>query len=195
MTCIVGIAQGGVVHIGGDSAATHGTVPKLVAAGKVWRTGEFIMGGSGSSRVNDLIRYNFRPPKIRFEGSRPESVDRYMNSAFASSLRKLFEEQSCIGKDEETQQEDFGGSLLIGVRGSLYLMDCSFSAYRTVDEFNATGSGHEVALGALHALAAAGAALTPRERLKIALEAAERWQDGIRAPFTFESTRVRRAKR
>lgn len=191
MTCIVAIKSQGHVYVGGDSCASHGSVPHLLAAGKVWRIGEFVMGGCGPQRVNELIRYNFKPPLLRDVTS--AQLDRYMSTSFIAALRKLLNANACIRKDMEGDVgENYGGGMVVGIRGEIYLMSSDFAVYRTLTEFNATGSGQEVALGALHVLLSGKQ--RPEDKLRTALEAAARWQEAVRAPFTVESTKRKRIR-
>lgn len=50
----------------------------------------------------------------------------------------------------------------------------------------AVGSGEDVALGALYATAGTG--MKPKARLRLALEAAERFKVGVHRPFVYAST-------
>ncbi|HEX8177865.1 MAG TPA: hypothetical protein VF543_22440 [Pyrinomonadaceae bacterium] len=180
MTVIAGVAEKGHVYIGGDSAGTNGYTIQKAATGKVFRVGEFVIGCAGSRRANDLIRYSLSKNLSPLPAS--ADLDAYMTTDFITALRACFREGGALGIDFG-QQEGFDGNMLVGVRGNLYLIDAQFAAIRNLEGFNAVGSGAEVALGALHVTKN----MKPEMRVRLAMEAAERWTDSVRGPFTLES--------
>lgn len=178
MTAIVGMEHEGRVYIGGDSAANQNGVVSLMADGKVFRRGEFVMGCAGTPRLTDLMRYVFEPPKPT------NDVDAYMRVKFVPSVRECLKAAGYIGKDEDDESDCYLGSMLIGFCGRLYEIDGRFAVVRPSDGYSAVGSGCEVALGVLFATEG----VKPEERIKMALYAAEHWTTDVRGPFTVLST-------
>lgn len=178
MTCIAGLAQGGHVYIGGDSATFNGQTVFIGAGGKVFRRDEFIIGSAGARRMNDLVRFSLELPPPEAE----TDLDVYMTTVFATAVRDALRKGGNLEVDASLH-EMADGMMLVGVRGSLYIIDSDFAAVRVIDGIAAVGSGMDVALGALHVTED----LPPEKRIQRALEAAERWTDGVRAPFTIES--------
>jgi hypothetical protein len=84
MTCIAGIAQGGKVYIGGDSAGVAGNSQLDVRTDrKVFLSGDFVMGFTTSFRMGQLIQYAFTPPKRHPD----KDVMAYMVTEFVDGLR------------------------------------------------------------------------------------------------------------
>jgi hypothetical protein len=74
------------------------------------------------------------------------------------------------------------------VNGQLFAVYDDYQVGRAADGFAAVGCGDEIALGALYATAGTG--LKPRKRVLVALNAAERFNAGVRGPFVCLSTRT-----
>lgn len=176
MTCIVGLVDGGTVHIGGDSAGISGWTLALRADPKVFRNGPFLIGFTSSFRMGQLLAHAFTPP--------PRAIDQdiyaYMVTSFVSAVRDCLKAGGFAERHSEAEK---GGDFLVGYRGRLFLVEADYQVGEEVGGMAACGCGREVALGALFA----AASLPPRERIKIALEAAERFNAGVRGPFRIES--------
>jgi len=181
MTCIVAVAgPKGRVVMGGDSAATGYDFDQISdAEDKVFRIGEFVIGGAGSVRGYQLAKYAFVPPKRLTR----TPLDAYMVTSFIDSLRETWKKGGHLfrSKDDEPSEERIGTSLLIGYRGMLWIVDDDLQIVRTRDDYAAIGSGALPALGALWATQAEGAT---KARVMTALRAAERFNAAVRGPFT-----------
>lgn len=167
--------------LGGDNAGFIGSTILQHNNGKVFRSGEFVMGGAGSRRLAELMRFAFKPPAIK-----GKDLDAYMVTDFTRAARKALREHAYLCTDngrEKTDSED-GDALLVGVRGRLYYVGPDFSASAVSDGMFAVGCGMDFALGALYATPT----LAPEKRLQLALEAAERYSDGVAGPFHVVST-------
>lgn len=182
MTCIVGVAEGGKVWIGGDSALISGWDLEAVGSPKVFRVGEFLIGLSGSVRVSDLLRYAFQPPPA------PDVVavlHRYMVTGFVPALRETLAEGGVERKAEEVVKMD-GSFFLVGVRGRLFEVHSDYQV-SPKPRYAAAGCGWVSAMGALHALhATAPLGMGARERVAAALAAAEAHNIGVRGPMVIE---------
>jgi ATP-dependent protease HslVU (ClpYQ) peptidase subunit len=75
--------------------------------------------------------------------------------------------------------EDF--EALVGLRGRLFHLYGTGQVSEEILDYDACGSGAQVARGALFAQQST---MPARERVKGALEAAERFCSGVRSPFT-----------
>lgn len=179
MTCIVGIAQDGVVTIGGDSAGVGGYSLSIRADSKVFRTGNYIMGFTTSFRMGQLLRYGALP--VAPTAEEQWDLDRFMATTFIDGVREILGAGGWLKNNSGVEE---GGTFLVGVRGMLYEVESDFQVGRTVDGYGSVGCGYDLALGALHATASAG--IPPRERLETALRAAEHHSAGVSGPFTFE---------
>jgi ATP-dependent protease HslVU (ClpYQ) peptidase subunit len=176
MTCIVGVAEGGKVYIGGDSAGVDGRYALTVRADrKVFRNGDFIFGFTTSFRMGNLLAHSLKPPK------RHPDTDLYafMVTDFVDAVRDCLKTGGFAQKDKE---EESGGTFLVGYQGRLFSIQDDYQVCENADGFDACGCGDLIAFGAMYANPAA----KPLERLRIALEAAERFSAGVRGPFHFE---------
>lgn len=175
MTCIVGIAEGGKVYIGGDSAAAGGYALTVRADRKVFRNGDFVMGFTTSFRMGQLLHHSFCPPKRH-----PDTdVDKFMVTDFVNAVRQCLKDGGYAERHNEAER---GGVFLVGYQGRLFRIDSDYQVGEAADSFDAVGGGGQIAQGALFANPAGA----PRERLRIALEAAEHFSAGVRGPFHFE---------
>jgi len=168
MTCIVGLQRNGTVWIGGDSAGTAGNMHQRVRADKkVFIKGEFIIGFSGSFRMGQLLRHSLVPP----EHVQGQDDLNYLVNDFVIAVR------TCL----EKEPEDAAPRFLFGYRGKLYGMQGDYQVAQPEDDFDALGSGGDVAIGALYA---SKSTRETEKRLTQALEASARNNAAVRPPFT-----------
>jgi ATP-dependent protease HslVU (ClpYQ) peptidase subunit len=179
MTCIVAIAHGGRVVMGGDSALTADDFSQLsMAETKVFRHGDFLVGGSGSSRGGQLMRFKFKAP------ARPKRMDadQYMATLWVDELRRVFKDGGHLYFEEQGGEESSSTNALVAYRGAVWVMyGADFQIERVRDPYIAIGAGAPIALGALHATQAEGAT---RKRVEAALRAACAYNAACRPPFT-----------
>lgn len=159
MTCIVGIAHGGRVFMGGDSAASVDGAIDVRLNRKVFRNGDYIIGFTGSFRVGQQLQYATLPP---VEG---EPLAHIVN-AVVPLLAKL------AGKETD--------EILIGYAGRLFKVSSDYSVAE-YESYTAAGQGEPYALGRLH-----GSLGAPEQRVVAALAAAEAHCAAVRAPFVVE---------
>lgn len=173
MTAIAGLVHGKRVYIGGDSAGVAGWSLTVRADSKVFVNGPYAMGFTSSFRMGQLLRYSFKAPAPKGE------LSKFMATKFVDAVRETLKSGGWLKKDAD---RDEGGTFLVGVSGRLFMIADDFQVGEAVDGFAAVGCGHELALGALHATA--DLELPPKKRLRLALQAAERYSAGVRGPFT-----------
>lgn len=173
MTCIAGLVDNGRVYMGGDSAGVGNYDLVLRKDPKVFRNGPFLMGFTSSFRMGQLLRYHFRPPEIKPD----DDMDEYLSTAFVDAVRSCLKDGGYARKNNE---EEEGGTFLVGYKDQLYVIESDYQVGKPLDGFAAIGSGAQIANGALFATRG----LKPEERVRTALEAAERFNAAVRAPFT-----------
>lgn len=171
MTCIAGVAENGKVWIGGDSAGISGWALRARADEKVFRKKGMLFGFTTSFRMGDLIRFAFMPPAQTVKQGDRE----YLCTTFIDALRDCFKDG---GYRKSDQGVESGGTFLLGYRGRLYMICDDFQVGESAHGYDAVGSGHEVAIGALCV-----GNVTPRARVLKALHAAERHNAAVRGPF------------
>jgi len=168
MTCIVGVEHGGRVYLGGDACVAWADCQTRLPQRKVRRVSGIVMGASGAMREVGLV-LTWTPP--RYDGSDPHL---WVVEVFAAEfLRRLK-----AGGVRKPQVE-----LLIGVGGTLLSVDAWGGEHGWPEGYGASGSGAEVAKGALGALPRA----SPRTRLRRALELAAEHCYAVSPPFAYVS--------
>lgn len=178
MTVIAAVVKEGKIWMGCDSAAadTESGALTLMRDSKVARLGKHLLiGASGELRLVNIVHHVFEPPNPT---ARTADMA-YLCGPFTTKLRKAFEDNAW---DKPRDAEGNGGhefALVIGYRGSLYFMDSDLDICRSADDFEACGSGGDIAKGSLHATHK----MAPRARVLKALAAAERYNAYVRRPF------------
>jgi ATP-dependent protease HslVU (ClpYQ) peptidase subunit len=176
MTAIAAVVDGGKVYIGGDSCVTEGGSHDVFTRvhPKVWVNDNFIFGTCGSVRTGQIVRYRLalplRDPKI--------DLDKYICIYVSDAIRSVLDSSGAkLIRSDKLEYQD--GMFLIGSEGRLWRMWGDFSTQEIDIGYDAIGSGGPFALGALSVTIA-----PPDERIKIALTAAEKFNAGVRGPFT-----------
>lgn len=177
MTCIVGVVDGDDVVLGGDSAGVAGHHLMIGTAPKVFRNGLFVMGYTTSFRMGQLLQYAFTPPDQEIE----TTVMEYMVTGFIPALRTCLSDGGFAKKDNNVES---GGTFLVGYRGRLFEIQDDFQVQEALCGYSVCGCGRDVALGSLHSTRAYSSADMPvRERIFMALEAAQEFGSYVRGPF------------
>ena len=175
MTCIVGVVENNKVYIGGDSAGIAGYNLTVRKDKKVFRNGDFIVGGTSSFRMIQLLRYAFEPPHY----DENTDLEKYMATTFVDSVRERFKRG---GYAQVESQQESGGHFLIGFRGWLFRVEADYQVGEALSSYDAVGCGADIALGCLYATPD----MQSHKRIELALRAAEAHNAGVRAPFSIE---------
>jgi len=163
----------GSVWIGGDSAGVARMSLRVRADEKVFRNGPMLMGFTDSFRMGQLLRYSLKVPL-----QEPNSnTDHYMATIFVDAVRECLKAGGYAEKENEAER---GGTFLIGYRGQLFEIEGDYQVAKPSENYSAVGCGAQVALGALYV----SKSMEPRNRVKLALRAAERFSAGVRGPYT-----------
>lgn len=173
MTCIAALIENGTVYMGGDSAGVSGLSISIRADQKVFTNGEFVMGFTSSFRMGQLLQYKFTPPN---QPSNKTDMA-FMVTDFIDSIRECFGQNGFGKTSDKTNNE--GGTFLVGFKGKLYRIDSDFQVGQTVCGYDSVGCGASIALGSLHSTVGK----KPRDRIRMALEAAAQHSAGVAAPF------------
>ncbi len=180
MTLIVGLEHNNKVFMGWDSSSTDGWLIRQTSLRKVFHRGPFMIGYAGSFRLGQIIQYHLPIP----EAGDYKNDEEFMVSGFIEGLRMALKEHG--GISEEDKQDEMELSLLVAYKGRLYQVeqDLQINHYR-YDNFAATGTGEQVALGVLAALSVL-TDLSPPDRIKLTLEIAGRMITSICPPYHTE---------
>jgi ATP-dependent protease HslVU (ClpYQ) peptidase subunit len=168
MTAVVGLVDNGDVYIASDSCGVAGLSVTVRNDVKSFVNGPFVIGGTTSFRMLQLLRFKFSPPAQTVHQEDYE----YMVTSFIDAARKCF-------VDNGFGNPSTGGSFLVGYRGNLYAIDSDFQVGIPAENYSAVGCGQDLCLGAMFA----NGHLPPQERLTNALSAASKFSGGVCAPF------------
>jgi hypothetical protein len=174
MTCVVAIADGLSVYMGGDAASADesGSFVSSRKEPKIFIRDDYILGFAGSFRFGKVVEHLFIPPKPDLT-----NLDKFFNTVFVDALREV-----CEGAKVDPSSEDDSSEMLVGVGGRLFEFCNDWHFGEDVNNFNAIGSGANYAMGSLYStrrLKSQGA------RIKLALESAEMFCQTVKGPFTY----------
>lgn len=167
MTCIAGIAQGGIVHLGADTQATADTEIFERADDKLFALGDYVIGFSGSYRIGQIIRYSFDAPV--FNRNVYDSEHEFMVTNFVPTVIRTLKSYDVLGTERPVSMS---GELLIGLRGKLFSVGDDFQVGMERSQYDGIGSGGLVARASL--FSTADMLLSPAERVSLAVRAAGR---------------------
>jgi hypothetical protein len=178
MTCVVALVLKDKVYMGADSAGVEGYNLTIRKDPKIFQVGDFLIGFTSSFRMGQLLGYSLVVP----DRNPNMSVDQYMNTVFIDAVRNCLAEGGMSTKDNGVES---GGNFLVGYEGRLFEIGEDYQVGEGIHPFNAVGCGTNIALGSLYSTASSK--MSPATRLTTALEAAEQFSSGVRAPFIFAS--------
>ena len=178
MTCIVGFVNGdGKIWMGGDSLGCIRNCVTRRADEKVFIKDKMIYGFTSSFRMGQILRYSYSRPKHE-EGMGDYE---YLVSIYIPELIKCFKKEKWITiKDNEAT----GGTFLLGYNENLYQVDSDFQVAKSLEKYDACGSGYEYALGAMQALSRLKTGVGEPLKVKMALTAAAHFCPWVGEPFT-----------
>jgi hypothetical protein len=182
MTCIVAIAQNGVVYMGSDHAASDDKSGWILSRKepKCFKVGQYAIAFTDSFRMGQILQYSWTPPK--YTPTKTNSgLDKFMRTKFIESVKTAFKEGG-YGSIGSSSDEDTGGIFIVGLEGRIFTIDEDFHVGENIVNYMAEGSGGQIALGALHATKNQK---NPKLRLKAALEAATEFNMAVAAPYTY----------
>ena len=187
MTAIAAVRHEGKVWVGGDSAGCstgYGEIT-LRKDTKVFMVGKLLIGYTSSFRMAQLIRYGLAGCES-IEDLDPPDKDgfRFMIQDFVPRVRWLFKEGGFQTITDGGQE--YGGNFLVAWNDNLFEVSTDYQVVETLDGFAACGSGRDLSLGAFCVLQ--DTIIPPEQKIKIALDAAERFNAYVRSPFHILNT-------
>lgn len=184
MTCIVALSVGNKVFLGGDAAASDeksGLILQTVNP-KVFKVGQYGIGFVESFRMGQILQYNWTPP-IYKPTAGFKNLDKFMRTKFVESVKEAYQEHGYGRFGNNTEDGDEGGIIIIAVQntGRIFIMDVDYHVSEVDVDYLAEGSGQQIALGSLYSTSTIK---TPRKRVRMALEAAQKFIMSVKGPFT-----------
>jgi hypothetical protein len=184
MTCIVALINENKVFLGGDAAASDDKSGLIFQRTdpKVFKVGQFGIGFVDSFRMGQILQYSWTPP-IYKPTAGYRNLDKFLRTRFVESIKEAFKEHGYGNQNPGTEDGDEGGIFIITVQGAgrIFTMDSDFHIGEADVQYMAEGAGQELALGSLYSTAQIK---TPRKRVRMALEAATKFNMSVRPPFT-----------
>jgi len=171
MSCAIGIVNKDGVWIGSDSAATtsDGEIRPFIAK-KIFRNGKYLFAYIGSVRGGQILYpAYFKPPKDI--------------SLLIDDIIDQCQEKGCLGVDQEYQTQVHKCNYLVGYKGKLYEILVDFQLNEVLN-YTSVGSGAPYAFGSLHTTGKSK--LNPEQRIKLALNAAAKFDTATAPPFVIE---------
>lgn len=177
MTCIVAVVENGIVYMGADSAGVSGYSLSTRKDPKIYKVGKMLIGFTSSFRMGQILGYKLKAP-IHYDDT---SIEEYMNTVFIDTIREVLKDN---GYSTVNNNSESGGIFLVGYKGRIFKINSDFQVGESVQSYDATGCGEDIALGSLFT----SFAKSVEDRLRLALEAAETFSSGVRQPFIFKNT-------
>jgi len=148
MTTLAAIQGDGWAVIGCDSRSSDDSGrPMNLATRKIIENNGILIAGSGASRGSNLLQFGWKAPKP----TASENLDKFVTQKFIPSMRKLFIDAGYDMK-EDGDVAEHDSSFLIVVRGVIYPVFEDYSWDRDTSGIYYSGSGGDIALGAMEAL-------------------------------------------
>ena len=181
MTCIIGLVWNDETLIAGDSASVSTSQHSIGPSDdpKIFRNNEFIMGGTTSFRMIQILQHSLIIPKYFEEMDFRE----YIATWFIGAVRRSFDEAGFSNKKNEVET---GGTFMVGYKNNLVQIQDDYSYQISSGAEFAIGSGHISALSSLFSTRGKDA----KERLMIAMQATERFNITVRRPFHVISSKT-----
>lgn len=180
MTCIAAtIEVDGTVWMGGDSAGIDSESFDLGIGRetKVWENGGILFGTCGSFRVAQVLRWHMEVPPRHPD----HDVLKYITGPLVDAMRIALENAGALTVWEEDHTESMGGDVLIAYQGRVFEIWGDFGVGELIHDYGATGCGSALACGSLATTEYFD--ISAKERVELALEAAERHNAGVRGPM------------
>lgn len=181
MTCIVAIKEEGKLFFGADSfiSDSETDIAYPMKSPKVFRNGEFLFAYCGSVRAGKIFQYDLQLPEPDLH-----HLDKYMNTEFITALGACSQKNKLI-TDENDKENDLA-DLIVGIDGRLFEIQSHSQAIELYVDYMSLGSGSKFALGSLHTTSTLD--ISPKERLRLALEASAAYSMTVGKPFNYLSS-------
>jgi ATP-dependent protease HslVU (ClpYQ) peptidase subunit len=181
MTTIASVQGDGWAVVGYDSRVTEEDGRTYVLpkdAGKVFKSGNFILGVAGDVRAINLMTHVFKAPPCT-ASTLGVKLDKFMTAVFIPELKKCFEEAS-YSKDGDQESQ-----IMVLINGTIYEIGEDYSWCHDTTGLYAIGSGADFALGALNALSEGRnrTLTTARATIKTALAVSSKFDNKTAEPF------------
>lgn len=180
MTCIVAIEHKGQVLLGSDSFLGGAYIKDVIDRPKFFKISEgFAIAFAGGLRPAQVLEHEVKFPKQR----KGQADEKYLVSV-ASAIRKSFDKEGALLKDQETGQQTNDSLFIVALHGKAYIMQEDFSIIRSSTGYCSIGAGSDFATAVLMVLHGidTGMSFTIEDCAKKALEVATTLSPQVCAP-------------
>jgi ATP-dependent protease HslVU (ClpYQ) peptidase subunit len=178
MTCIVAIKDDGKLYFGADSLLSDSESDLAIPmrSPKIFRNGPFIFGYCGSVRAGKVFQYDLPLPEPDLQ-----NLDKYMNKELITALMDCADRNKLV-IDEKDEHNDVA-DLIVGINGRIFEVQSHVQSVEHYEDYISLGSGSKFALGSLYTTRDFD--ITPKERVKLALESAAKYAMSVNKPFNY----------
>jgi ATP-dependent protease HslVU (ClpYQ) peptidase subunit len=163
MTCIIGLELGnGKTLMGADRQYTTGWLIKEHSKeySKIFELGLFMVGFSGHVKTHQIIEHF-----TKVGNEKTKNNIEYIIKNLILPIKTALREHGDLKKENEIENME-SGYFLVSYAGKIYNVGYDFAISRSIYDFNAVGSGENLANGAMMALKN----LPPKKRIKKSLK-------------------------
>lgn len=183
LTCIVALRTPKEIIFGADSLVKIDSEIFTIKQKKVWKRGNHLWGVAGSPRLLNILNYDSDIPSQTFEDETGNKIhipdDQFANITMMDSLRLAFREAGFMETIEGKEQID--SKLLFTVNNHVYYVGQSLSLVELKENYISIGAGAPYALSSLYTTEKGR--MSPVNRVKVALETAEKFSPLVSRPF------------
>jgi len=148
MTTLAAIQGDGWSVIGCDSRSSDDNGrPVNMVTNKIIDNNGILIAGSGSGRGSNILQFGWKAPKP----STNQDLDIFVTQSFIPQMRKAFIDAGYDMK-EDGDAAEHDSAFIISVKGVIYPIFEDYSWDRDSSNVYYSGSGGDVALGAMQAL-------------------------------------------
>jgi hypothetical protein len=178
------VDQDGLIWMGSDCISLHrNTDVKISSRSKVFRLGETLIGGSGTTRCGQIVERGITPGEI------PANIDPYewLIETFIPVLRAAMKDRG--GEIAKDGAHEMDIRLLIGLRGKLYEIDTGYGIIGHRSCYATIGCADKEAEAAMLTTLKLVPDMHARAVVQYGLEAAAELDINIRPPFEIMCSR------
>ena len=188
MTCVAGYTDGREMILMGDSSLTWGDCCVVVGSEpKVWTAGgwgphpQVVMGGCGTPRLLQVLRYQTEPLAFKDNYEKQEPMKALVRGV--EHVREVFLRLGVSRKEDDEPKLPKGTGIILGLGGRWYEIDGPWSISAHALPFAAVGCGSSEALPAIRALCRTPTPPDPYTMLWTAMEVAAETNPHVKPPF------------
>lgn len=174
MTTLAAIQGNGWAVLGCDSRSSdENGRPINMLTHKIVENNGILIAGSGAGRGSNIMQFGWKAPKPRVT----DDLDVFMTQVFIPKMRQTFIDAGYDMKDDG-DAAGHDSEFLVCVRGVIYPIFEDYSWDRDSNGIYFSGSGGDIALGAIEALAIGRKTITPEiaeANIRKAILIASKW--------------------